>query len=91
MMQLNACTSWAIAPGMIDIPQSPFSGLAAEVRKTVRLAKPAFDINPFSSDERDLIISAFRGNHYIHYVRFCFFHRMQTKRGDRVDVGRYSF
>jgi integrase len=71
LIQLNACCRWAIDSGLIE--NNPFLGMAGQIK--VKTSKPE-DIDPFSREERDAIIRAFREskhfNYYTSFVRFLF-------------------
>ncbi len=73
LVQLSACCNWAIANNFITT--NPFEGLAKEI-KLKKLSTEDDDINPFSKEERDAIIAAFKDNtyykHYANYVQFLF-------------------
>jgi len=71
MMQLNACSNWAIERNLVALDKSPFEGFTEKVRKAFKKAKPP--INAFTAAERDAIIQAFQESHFYNYVRFCFF------------------
>jgi integrase len=67
LMQLQACCDWAVANDLID--SNPFEGLGL---KRVRQR----NINPFTKEERDLILTAFsqtKHRHYHAYASFLFF------------------
>ncbi|KZL51247.1 integrase [Nodularia spumigena CENA596] len=72
LTQLKACCNWAIEEGLIDI--NPFTPMKIKVPKG---ATEEQDIEPFSKEERDLIIRTFASDryysHYTNYVRFLFF------------------
>lgn len=73
LVQLSACCNWAIKNNLITT--NPFEGLAKEI-KLKKLSTEEDDINPFSKEERDAIIAAFKANnyykHYANYVQFLF-------------------
>lgn len=78
MMQLNACIKWAIKSKLIPLNYSPLQGLASESNKLIRQSEDEkTDINPFSREERDAILEAFKSHktysHYYNYVNFCFY------------------
>lgn len=72
-MQLSACCNWAIKNNLITT--NPFNGLANEI-KIKKISTEDNDINPFSKEEREAIIAAFKANsyykHYANYVQFLF-------------------
>lgn len=73
LVQLSACCNWAIKNNLITT--NPFNGLANEI-KIKKISTEDNDINPFSKEERDSIIAAFKANiyykHYANYVQFLF-------------------
>lgn len=73
VVQLSACCNWAIKNKLITT--NPFNGLANEI-KIKKISTEDNDINPFSKEERDTIIAAFKANtyykHYANYVQFLF-------------------
>ena len=75
LMNINACCKWALEEEII--PLNPFDKLPKLKRKKVQ--KP---INPFSPEERDLIIDTFQ-NHSIYYyytpfIKFLFWTGCRT-------------
>lgn len=74
LVQLSACCNWAIKNKLITT--NPFNDLAREI-EVKKTSTEDNDVNPFSKEERDAIISAFKANcyykHYAHYVQFLFF------------------
>ncbi len=72
LTQLKACCNWAVGEGLIDV--NPFASMTIQVPKRTATEH---DINPFTKEERDLIISTFATDryysYYTHYVRFLFF------------------
>jgi integrase len=74
MMHLSACCKWAKKSGLID--SDPFYGMASEI-KLKKASNEEMEINPFSREERDRIIAAFKSNryyrHYAPLVEFLFF------------------
>lgn len=72
LIQFKACCNWAMEEGLIDT--NPFAAMKI---KTSKGATEEQDVNPFSKEERDLIIHTFASarhySHYTHYVRFLFF------------------
>lgn len=86
VVQINACCNWAVKSKLIDA--NPFAGMAAEIQLPKSPKKSELtDINPFTREERDAIIQAFKTNTYCHpstakysrhsnyagYVEFLFF------------------
>ena len=72
LTQFKACCNWAVEEGLIEV--NPFALMKIQVPKS---ASVEHDVNPFTKEERDLIISTFASDryycHYTHYVRFLFF------------------
>jgi integrase len=72
LMELKACCNWAVEEGLID--SNPFILMKFKVPKGL---DEAHDINPFSKEERDLIIQTMGNDsyycHYVHYLKFLFF------------------
>jgi integrase len=72
LTQIKACCNWAIEEGLIDT--NPFALMKIKQPKG---ASEDQDINPFTKEERDLIIRTFQCDryysHYTSYVRFLFF------------------
>ncbi|BFM38926.1 site-specific integrase [Synechocystis sp. LKSZ1] len=72
LTQLSACCDWAVESGMIEL--NPFAGA---VRRIKTVTDDDAEINPFTTQERDRIISAFEANryyrHYAPLVAFLFF------------------
>lgn len=72
LTHLSACCDWAIESQLIEV--NPFTGMAQRIK-----VKPDSDsdINPFSIQERDQIIQAFKlspqYSHYAPLVEFLFF------------------
>lgn len=66
MMHLSACCKWAKKSGLID--SDPFYGMASEI-KLKKASNEEMEINPFSREERDRIIAAFKSNRY--YKRYA--------------------
>lgn len=63
-----ASCKWAHKSGFIE--NNPFDGLAQDIKKP----KNKKDIDPFTLEERDLIVSAFESHqHYYHYANFVKF------------------
>lgn len=76
LMQVNASFKWAIKREIINLSKSPFEDMANELKIFIHSDA---DINPFTKEERDLIIQCFKNhnnpsyNHYYNYVQFLFF------------------
>lgn len=73
LTQINACCNWAVKSGLIEV--NPFKGMAQEIQ-TPKNSSNGVDIDPFTAEERDIIINAFRQHpiyhHYTNFVRFLF-------------------
>jgi integrase len=71
LTQLGACCRWAVSSKLIA--SNPFLGMAADL-KVPKGKKDRVDIDPFSPDERDLIIEYLRSNNseYASLVEFMF-------------------
>lgn len=73
LTQLNACCDWAVKSKLID--SNPFSGMSKEIQSH-KNSSDGTDIDPFTSQERDTIIQAFKEhpkyNHYADFVSFLF-------------------
>lgn len=78
LMQINASFKWAIKRKIINLPKSPFEGMANELKIFANTIDDG-DIDPFNKEERDSIIECFKKHdnpsikHYSNYVRFLFF------------------
>lgn len=74
LMHLSACCRWAKKSGLMDT--NPFEGSASEV-KVNKSGTEEEEINPFTKEERDQIIKAFKDNRYYNryapLVEFLFF------------------
>jgi integrase len=72
LTQIKACCNWAVEEGLIDA--NPFGTMKIQLPKGVSEEQ---DVNPFSKEERDLIIRTFASeryySYYTNYVRFLFF------------------
>ena len=66
LMQINACCCWAVEFGLIEV--NPFEKLKIKARK------PPADIQPFTQQERDRIIKAFKEQepYYAPLIEFLF-------------------
>lgn len=75
LTNLSACCSWAEESKLIDT--NPFAQVAAKVKLPKADKKEEYDIHPFTSQERDIIIQAFEEDkHYSYYaplVNFLFY------------------
>jgi integrase len=73
LTQINACCNWAMKSGLIKV--NPFQGMAAEIRLPKGQGRSEEDdIDPFSLEERDRIITAFENNrNYCQYTSFIEF------------------
>jgi len=83
IVRLSACCDWAMQSKLID--SNPFQGMAKSIKKPKSETDEGFsDINPFTREERDRIIEAFREDavcprysrvkhsHYYPYIWFLF-------------------
>ena len=70
---LSSCCRWAKRNDLID--QNPFEGLSGDI-KIPKTSEDRTDIDPFTREERQAIISGFENNRYYAYyspvVRFLF-------------------
>jgi integrase len=64
LTQFSACCNWAVKSQMID--DNPFEDMASDIKLPKGDAEET-DINPFSLEERDRIIQAFKENRYYKY------------------------
>lgn len=64
LTQLSACCDWAMKSQLIA--DNPFEDMAADIR-VPKGDDEDTDINPFSVEERDRIIAAFKGDRYYSY------------------------
>jgi integrase len=70
MTQFSSCCDWATKSGLIDA--NPFTGMAKELKLPKNGEKE--EIDPFTNQERDLIIEAFAASqYYCHYAPFVNF------------------
>lgn len=73
LTQLNACCDWAVKSKLID--SNPFTGMSKEIQSH-KNSSDGTDIDPFTVQERDTIIQAFREHpkysHYVNFVGFLF-------------------
>ncbi len=81
LTRLSACCKWAMRSGSLS--SNPFEGMAAEI-KLPKSQSEDEDINPFTAEERDLIIAAFESDlfrpqksaykhsHYTPIIKFLF-------------------
>ena len=66
LTQFCACCNWAVKSQLIE--ENPFEGMASDI-KLPKGDSQETDINPFSVEERDRIIEAFKENrYYAHYA-----------------------
>lgn len=74
LIQINACCDWAVRESLVT--ENPFSGMT-RIRVPKSQQSDEEDINPFSKEERDLIIRVFMDNQYYRFyadfIRFLFF------------------
>lgn len=72
LTQIKSCCTWAMEEGLLEA--NPF--LSMKIRVPKGLSEDE-DVNPFTKEERDLIIKTFASDryykHYTNYVRFLFF------------------
>jgi integrase len=72
MTQFSSCCDWATKSGLIDA--NPSTGMAKELKLPKNGEKE--EIDPFTNQERDLIIEAFAASqyyrHYAPFVNFLF-------------------
>ena len=72
LTQIKACCNWTMEEGAIAT--NPFVLMKIKLPKGLSEKQ---DVNPFSKEERDLIIQTFEGDrhycYYTNYVRFLFF------------------
>ena len=72
LTQIKACCNWAMDEGLIDT--NPFGFMKIKLPKGTYEEQ---DINPFTKEERDLILNTFASDryysHYTSYIRFLFF------------------
>ncbi|BAY34638.1 phage integrase [Nostoc carneum NIES-2107] len=73
LTQFSACCNWAVKSQLIK--DNPFKDMASDI-KVSKGDKEETDINPFSVEERDRIIQAFKDsryyNHYAPFIEFLF-------------------
>jgi integrase len=73
LTQISACCDWAVKSQLIE--KNPFEDMAGDI-KIPKGEKEETDINAFSLEERDRIISAFKENryykHYASLIEFLF-------------------
>jgi integrase len=67
LMHLSACCKWARRSDLID-SANPFEEMAAQV-KVKKSGSEEDEVNPFTREERDRIIAAFKSNRY--YSRYA--------------------
>jgi integrase len=64
LTQFSACCNWAVKSQLIE--DNPFEDMASDI-KVPKGDREETDINPFSLEERDRIIEAFKENRYYKY------------------------
>lgn len=73
LQQINACCKWGIELKLIE--KNPFEGYKKLLNK--KTLAPVIDINPFTAEERGLIIAEFskteKAMHYRYLVEFLFY------------------
>lgn len=82
LTRLSACCNWAISSGLITT--NPFKGMPAEI-KVPKSQSEDEDIDPFTAEERDVILAAFasdrfcpqcsayKHSHYTSLMKFLFY------------------
>jgi integrase len=74
LTNINACCDWALKSKLIEF--NPFQGMAKDIQLP-KSESADYDINPFTKEERDIIIKRFEeSNHYSYYaplVKLLFF------------------
>ncbi len=72
LTRINACCKWALKSGLITY--NPFEGMASEIQLPKATQNEDFDIDPFSKEEQDAIVTAFkqhrRHQRYVPFIRF---------------------
>ena len=72
LTQLKACCNWAVAEKLVS--NNPF--IEMKIKTPLNLSEDS-DVNPFTKEERDLIIETFAASryysHYTNFVSFLFF------------------
>lgn len=72
LTQLKACCDWSVEEKIVST--NPFSGMKIKIPKSLSEEN---NVNPFTKEERDLIIKTFETSryycYYTNYVRFLFF------------------
>jgi len=72
---ISACCDWAVDSKLIK--GNPFKGMSQKIKLPKADKKEDLDINPFTREERDVIIQAFESSHYYSYyapyVKFLFY------------------
>ncbi|MUL36366.1 site-specific integrase [Gloeocapsopsis dulcis] len=73
IMYLKSCCTWAVRHTLIS--HNPFENM--EPIKVKKYSNEDRDVNPFTKEERDLIIEGFKSNlyykHYAPFVKFLFY------------------
>ena len=88
LMHLSACCRWAKKSGIID--SNPFDGYSSEIKLKKRGTQDE-EINPFSRDERDRLIEAFKNSRYYNcyapLVQFLFLTGCRPSEGLALSWG----
>ncbi|MEP0925364.1 tyrosine-type recombinase/integrase [Leptolyngbya sp. ST-U4] len=75
LTNINACCDWALKSKLIE--SNPFQGMACNVQVPKSESDEEMEINPFTPEERDMIIRAFEESklysYYAPLVKFLFF------------------
>jgi integrase len=73
----SACCKWGVKSKLIT--SNPFKDMASDIRKP----KSQHKIDPFTIEERDAILAAFRENrpHYLPFIQFLFLTGCRTGEG----------
>lgn len=85
LMYFGACCTWAINEGLLT--NNPFEKLTVDKRSYNA------NIQPFTKEEKDLIIEAFKKGSYSHYsnfVSFLFFTGCRTSEAVAINWGKIS-
>lgn len=72
LTRINACCRWAVESGIIE--RNPFEGMASKVKLAKSGQNEDFDIDPFSKEEQEAILSAYADHpthkRYYHFIQF---------------------
>jgi integrase len=79
LTRISACCRWAVESGIIE--RNPFEGMAGKIKLPKSTRSEDFDIDPFSKEEQDSILSAY-ANHPTH-KRYCHFIQFLLLTGAR--------